>query len=69
MQANTLQAGYRLIDQNNPGLAAAVNDDIRLGNAYAGMLHKCEAEAEKSGRMDRCALEVQPPATENKRAD
>ena len=48
MQANTLQAGYQLIDRNNPGLAAALNEDIRLGNAYADALHKCEAEAAKT---------------------
>ena len=35
-----LQTGYQLIDRNSPGLAAALNDDIRLGNAYADALHK-----------------------------
>ncbi len=45
MQADTLQAGYKLIDRNNPGVAAALNEDIRLGNAYADALHKCEADA------------------------
>ena len=61
MQADTLQAGYKLIDRNNPGLAAAVNEDIRLGNAYAGALHKCEAEAARTGKEERCTLDVQPP--------
>jgi hypothetical protein len=32
MQADTLQAGYKLIDSNNPGLAAAVAEDMGLGN-------------------------------------
>ena len=61
MQANTLQAGYKLIDRNNPGLAAAVNEDIRLGNAYADALHKCEAEAARTGKEERCTLIVKPP--------
>ena len=60
MQANTLQAGYQLIDRNNPGLAAAVNEDIRLGNAYADALHKCEAEAARMGRAEHCVMDVQP---------
>ena len=60
MQANTLQAGYQLIDRNNPGLAAAVNEDIRLGNAYADALHKCEAEAARTGKAERCTVDVQP---------
>jgi len=60
MQANTLQAGYQLIDRNNPGLAAALSEDIRLGNAYAGVLHNCEAEAERMGKKVRCTLDVQP---------
>jgi len=61
MQANTLQAGYQLIDRNNPGVAAAVNDDIRLGNAYADALHKCEVEAVRAGKAEHCILDVQPP--------
>ena len=61
MQADTLQAGYKLIDRNNPGVAAAVNEDIRLGNAYAGALHKCEAEAARTGKEKRCSLIVKPP--------
>ncbi len=61
MQADTLQAGYKLIDRNNPGVAAAVNEDIRLGNAYAGALHKCEAEAARTGKEERCTLIVKPP--------
>jgi hypothetical protein len=60
MQANTLQAGYQLIDRNNPGTAAALSEDIRLGNAYAGALHKCEAEAARTGKVERCILDVQP---------
>jgi len=61
MQANTVQAGYQLIDRNNPGLAAEVNQDIRLGNAYADALHKCEADATQAGKVERCILDVQPP--------
>jgi len=61
MQADTLQAGYKLIDRNNPSLAAAVNEDIRLGNAYAGALHKCEAEAARTGKEERCTMIVKPP--------
>jgi hypothetical protein len=61
MQADALQAGYQLIDRNNPGLAAAVNDDIRLGNAYADALHKCEADATRARKAERCILDVQPP--------
>ena len=64
MQANTVQAGYQLIDRNNPGLAAEVNEDIRLGNVYADALHKCEAEATRIGRAERCSLDVQPPQRE-----
>ncbi|MFP5249144.1 MAG: DUF6118 family protein [Acidobacteriota bacterium] len=60
MQANALQAGYQLIDRNNPGLAAEVNEDIRLGNAYADALHKCEVEAARTGKAERCAVDVQP---------
>jgi len=63
MQANTLQAGYQLIDRNNPGIAAAVNEDIRLGNAYADALHRCEAEAARTGKDARCVLDVQPRRT------
>ena len=61
MQADTVQAGYKLLDWNNPGTAAAVNEDIRLGNAYAGELHKCEAVAAQAGKEQRCTLGVQPP--------
>ena len=61
MQANTLQAGYQLIDRNNQGLAAEVNEDIRLGNAYADELHKCETAAAQAGKEVRCTLGVQPP--------
>jgi hypothetical protein len=62
MQADTLQAGYKLIDRNNPGVAAVVNDDIRLGNAYADALHKCETKAARTGKEERCILDVQPPS-------
>jgi hypothetical protein len=61
MQADTLQAGYQLIDRNRPGLATALNEDIRLGNAYAEALRKCEAEAARTGKAERCILDVQPP--------
>ena len=61
MQANTLQAGYQLIDRNNPGTAAALSEDIRLGNAYASALHKCEAEAAVAQKEQRCTLTVTPP--------
>lgn len=60
MQANTLQAGYQLIDRNDPGTAAALSEDIRLGNAYADALHKCEAEAERTRKEERCILDVVP---------
>jgi hypothetical protein len=60
MQADTLQAGYKLIDRDSPRIAVAVNEDIRLGNTYAGALHKCEAEATRTGKMQRCMLDVQP---------
>ena len=62
MQADKLQAGYKLIDRNNPGLAAAVNEDIRLGNAYAGALHKCEVKAAQIGKVERCTIDVPPPS-------
>jgi len=65
MQADTLQAGYQLIDRNNPGLAAALNDDIRLGNVYADALHKCEAEAARTGKAERCTVDVQPARQPN----
>jgi hypothetical protein len=61
MQADTLQAGYKLIDKNDPGLAATLNEDIRLGNVYADELHKCEAVAAQAGKEQRCTLGVQPP--------
>jgi hypothetical protein len=65
MQANTVQAGYQLIDRNNPGTAAALNDDIRLGNEYADVLHTCEVKAARSGKMDSCIVEVQPPLSKS----
>ena len=61
MQSNTLQAGYQLIDRNNPRIAAELNEDIRLGNAYADALHKCETDATQTGKVDRCILAVQSP--------
>jgi len=60
MQADPVQAGYRLIDRNNPDLAAALNEDIRLGNVYADVLHKCAALASRTGKAERCVLEVPP---------
>jgi hypothetical protein len=66
MQADTLQAGYQLIDRDNPGLAAEVNEDIRLGNAYADALHKCEADAAQTGKVEHCTLEVLPPPPANR---
>jgi hypothetical protein len=50
MQANPGQAIYQIIDRDNPGITAAVNEDIQLGNAYAG-LRKCEADAARTGRF------------------
>jgi Family of unknown function (DUF6118) len=61
MQADTLQAGYKLIDTNNPDIVAALREDIRLGNAYADELHQCEAVAAQVGKEQRCTLGVQPP--------
>jgi len=61
MQADPVQAGYQLIDRNNPGLATEVNEDIRLDNAYADALHKCEDEATQTGKEQRCVLSVTPP--------
>jgi len=61
MQANLVQAGYQLIDRNNPGTAAALSEDIRLGNAYADALHKCEAEAVRTGKEEACILRIRPP--------
>ena len=61
MQADTLQAGYQLIDRDNPGTAAALSEDIRLGNVYADVLHKCEKDAARIGRAVPCTLDVQPP--------
>jgi hypothetical protein len=58
MHAGPLQAGYQLIDRNNPDIATALNEDIRLGNAYADALHKCEAEAARMGKAVRCSLDV-----------
>lgn len=65
MQANTLQAGYQLIDRNNPGTAAALSEDIRLGNSYAATLHRCEAEAAETGKAERCTVEVPMPSQGN----
>jgi hypothetical protein len=61
MQADTLQAGYKLIDTNNPDIVAALREDIRLGNAYADELHRCEVAAAQAGKDQRCTLGVQPP--------
>jgi len=54
--------GILMLSRNNPGLAAGVNEDIRLGNAYADALHKCEAKAARTGKAARRTLEVQPYA-------
>ena len=61
MQADTVQAGYKLIGRNDPSIIAVVGEDIRLGNAYADELHKCEAAAAQTGKEQRCAFGVQPP--------
>ena len=61
MQADTVQAGYKLIGRNDPSIIAVVGEDIRLGNAYADELHKCEAAAAQTGKEQRCALDVSPP--------
>jgi hypothetical protein len=45
---------------NNPGIAAAVAEDIRLGNAHAGALHTCEASAAQASKEQRCTLNVPP---------
>ena len=42
-------------------LEEALNEDIRLGNAYADALHRCEVEAERTGKPARCSLDVRPP--------
>jgi hypothetical protein len=56
MQAGLWCAGYQLIDRNNPGTAAAVSEDILLGNACADALHKCEADAKRTGEVERCIV-------------
>ena len=61
MQADTVQAGYKLIGRNDPSIIAVVGEDIRLGNAYAGELHKCEEAAAQAGKEQRCIFGVQPP--------
>ena len=58
MQADTVQAGYKLIGRNDPSIIAVVGEDIRLGNAYADELHKCEAAAVQTGKEQRCAFDV-----------
>lgn len=65
MQADTVQAGYKLIGRNDPSIIAVVGEDIRLGNAYADELHKCEAAAAQTGKEQRCAFGVQPPRLVN----
>jgi hypothetical protein len=49
------------MDWNNPGTVAAVNEDTRLGNAYANEMHKCEAAAVQAGNEQRCTFGVLPP--------
>jgi hypothetical protein len=46
---------------NNPGLVAALNEGIRLSNAYADVLHRCEAEAARTGRDEHCTVDVPSP--------
>jgi uncharacterized protein DUF6118 len=60
MQADTVQAGYKLIGRNDPSAVAVVGEYIRLGNAYAGELHKCEATAAQAGKEQRCTFGVLP---------
>jgi hypothetical protein len=60
LQADTLQAGYQPIDWNNPGVASALNEDIRLGNACADALHKCEVEGSAGRQRGAVYLDVQP---------
>ena len=47
-------------NRNNSGTAAALSDDIRLGNAYADPLHTCEADATRAGKVKPCVLDVKP---------
>jgi hypothetical protein len=61
MRADTVQAGYKLIGRNDPSAIAVVGAYIRLGNAYAGELYKCEATAVQAGKEQRCIFGVQPP--------
>jgi hypothetical protein len=61
MQADMVQAGYKLIGRNDPSVIAVVGEDIRLGNAYADELYKCEAAAAQAGKEQRCIFNVQPP--------
>jgi hypothetical protein len=61
MQADSLQAGYKPIDTNNPNIVEALREDIRLGNANADEVHKCEAAAAQAGKEQRCILRVLPP--------
>ena len=48
-----MQAGYKLIDRTTQAHHGG-GEDIRLGNAYAGELHKCEAAAAQAGKEQRC---------------
>jgi hypothetical protein len=56
-----VQAGYKLIGRNEPSAITVVGEYIRLGNAYAGELYKCEATAAQAGKEQRCTFGVQPP--------
>jgi hypothetical protein len=51
-----LQAGYKLIDQNNPGIAVALNEDIRLGNAYAETCTNARWRQRKLGRRNSASF-------------
>jgi Family of unknown function (DUF6118) len=61
MQTDMVQAGYKLIGRNDPSAITVVGEYIRLGNAYAGELYKCEATSAQIGKEQRCAFGVQPP--------
>ena len=60
MQADPVQAGHQLIDRNNPGIAAALSEDVTLGNAYTDALQKREADATWTGKVERCILDGSP---------
>ena len=53
-----IQAGYRLIGEDDPARARAVADDVRLGNLYADTIKACEVRAAQNGKEQRCSLTV-----------